>query len=521
MDEHRSCDCTSLRVFSTEQPFSSFEHIETFYGNLFPSIQRLFSLARAQGARTLMMEDIPPKGIIHDENEEILSYFPDFVSEGLYRISFWTSRFAAPSKEHCQNDDCLGYAILKHDRVASKPYDRWHVFEAVFRKYDDPHNVIPNPMKYHVSLGGVDVVLEGLLYAQQNTLNKTCSQVALRSVLTRLVSSEVSYREINNKVRAVARTTFAPSDGLEIAEIRAVLSGFGVGFVDYEYAAHIPKERRRHPYQRFIYQGIESGAGALLAFHYTGPAARPNDRHIIPFYGHTFNKDTWAPDADLAYFRLGERVGYIPSEYWTSSFLGHDDNFGPNFCVPRLYVERRQVEYAAELLKPGIIISGVQAQALALQFLYSVLREMAKDPSASTNNWLRWLLVHAQRDIQRIILRAVPLNLDAYLHHISNQSDWEGHVEDKQLIDIFSKLLPKQLWIVELSIPQLFPANERKLGDIVLDGGKPLGSDISSCFSFVRIPNRYYLQYSRRKGKRDFLMVKSNLTSHVPVLNLY
>ena len=59
-------------------------------------------------------------------------------------------------------------------------------------------------------------------------------------------------------------------------------------------------------------------------------------------------------EADMAYFRVGESFGYIPSANWTSSFLGHDDNFGPCFCVPRLYISNDKVDYVAELLKPGI-----------------------------------------------------------------------------------------------------------------------------------------------------------------------
>jgi hypothetical protein len=462
-----------------------------------------------------MVEEIPPKGIIQDENNEILSYFPDFIPGKIRRISFWTSKFKHPNQRAIREDKCLGYAIIKHDQVASKPWDAWHVFEAVFIKFEDPHNAVPNSMKYDVALGWKKLTLKGILYAQQNTLNKTCAQVALRSVLSRIVGSEVSYREINDKARTVYGRNFSPSDGLDPEEIRAVLKGFNVGFVDYDYEAHTRTECRNHPYQRFIYQGIESGTGALLAFRLSG---RGDNRHIVPFYGHTFNKDTWAPDAEAVYFRVGRGVGYIPSEHWANSFIGHDDNFGPNFCVPRLYVQKRQVKYTVELLKSGIVFGGVQAQALALQFLYSVLRKMSGDSHALSNIWLNRLVNNAVH--QRIVLRAIPLDASTYLEHLANQKDWDGNYENKRTIDVFTKLLPNHLWIVELSIPQLFPANKRKLGDIVLNGGKPLQPDISSSFSFVRIPGRYYFQYSRKKGGKDFLMVPSQLTSHVPVLIL-
>jgi hypothetical protein len=381
-------------------------------------------------------------------------------------------------------------------------------------------------MDYSVALGGEEILVEGLLYAQQNGLNKTCAQVALRSLLSRITRRDISYKQINDIARQEAETQhqdFNPANGLNTLQIRAILKAFGIQFRDYDYTLgdpdlDDPNKRLHHPYQKYVYGGVESGMGALVGFRFTGPAIQEDVCHIIPFYGHTFNKDTWVPEADVAYFRVGENLGYVPSENWTSSFLGHDDNFGPNFCIPRLYIHPEQVEYVAELLRPKIMFGGAQAEAVALQYLYSVFPYI--DPSENT--WLRRLAYYASPDIQRIVLRAISVDRETYIHHLSSATDWDQHTEDPKVIDILRKDLPHDLWVVEISMPQLFPANQRKLGDIVLNGGVELSDAQENHAHFVlaRLPGRYFFIRSAESANPDFLSVPSNLKSHFPLITL-
>jgi hypothetical protein len=520
MSAHRHSTIVSRTVLPIARPFSSFAHVDTNYSEDNPAIRRLFSIARSHSARTLIIEDIEPDGIISDENAEIGEYATDYEMKGLQKLSFWSSAFSIPNRESCCRRNCIGYAILKRDRVPSRGYDGWHIFEAVFRKYPHKHNCVPNPMDYDVTLGGIKLSLSGLLYAQQNQLNKACAQVALRSAITRILKTDISYRQINNFAKTQSSEDFVPGGGLSIPQIQAVLRGFGIGFRDFEYTQHIPQERDNQPYQQYVYSGIESGAGALIVFRFTGPSANPNDLHMIPFYGHTFNQDTWAPDADVAYFRVGENLRYLSSQYWTSSFLGHDDNFGPNVCVPRLYMRPDQVEYVAELLKPGVVICGVQAEALALQSLYSVLSEV----DVSSNVWLERLAHYAAPESQQVVLRAVAPNKEVYIRHLKNNSDWENNFErrDANIFEFLTAWLPKTLWVVEVSIPQLFPANERKLGEIVLNAGllPTMDQPELAHLLFARLPSLYLFQLPQSGGRRRSFNVISSLKSHFPVLTL-
>ena len=452
--------------------------------------------------------------------EDIRSSVKDYKMSNLHRISFWEPEFNRPEAHICTETNCIGYAILKCDTAASKNYNRWHVFEAVFKKYPHEHNCVPNPMQYSVTLGGVKLNLEGVLYAQQNKLNKVCAQVALRSLISRANQNDVSYRQINDYARTVPVHNFSPADGLNIEQIRAVLSGFGLQYSDYEYPEGMTlEERALVPYDKYVYAGVESGMGALVGFKFAGSAAQRNQKHIIPFYGHTFNKDTWAPEANKDYFHVGDQLGYLPSDNWTSSFVGHDDNFGPNFCVPKLFISSERVEYVVELLRAQIAYNGAQAQALALDYLYSALSQLGED-FISGNDWLKRLIYYYND--QRVVLRAIAMDRETYVDHLAHSKDWRQNSENPEIIAILAKDLPQTLWVVEFSLPHLFPANKRKLGEIVLDGGLPITAEqsYSSHFALVRFPSYYFLDLFEDDKEKSFLVAPSSFTSHLPVIQL-
>lgn len=522
MDLHRRAAPTHVLPLCTDAPFSCFKWVED---NLSPteSIRRCFSLARSWSMRTVVVEDIPADGLIRDENDELLTLAPDYTMPGLKRLSFWTVPILDPSALSAADPSSLcGYAIVKHDRAPSRNRDRWHVFEAVFRKYPHEHNCVPSQKEHGVRIGDTEFTIPGVLYAQQNGLNKVCAHVALRTLLSRrLQAGDVAYSELNRLARKAVDEGYDPANGLGAPQIRAILRHYKVPFRDMDYVEEEKKDkniRRTHPFRKFVYAGVESGCGALLGFRMTGPAAS-SEKHIIPFFGHTFNKDTWVPEADIAYFDVGGGVGYIPSESWTSSFLGHDDNFGPNLCVPRLYVRPEQAEYVVELLQDGAVYSGVHAEAITLLFLYSLWPQLAK----SDNPWMKRLAAAAHPDVRRVVLRALCVSRDAYLLHLRGARDWTEKQENPNLLAILEKFLPKIVWVVEISLPHLFPANERKVGEIVLNPFVPFDPQAPinyALFLLARLPGRLFVIESSSAGTPKFMDVASGFESHLPMLKV-
>jgi len=521
MDAHRRADPVSLRIVPATQPFSCFDFVDAEFGGL-DSVRRCFSLARSHGLQAVTIEDVPATGLIADENAEIPPYAPDHQMKALRRLAFWSVPVEkADDLGAVGTDGLVGYAILKRDCAPCRNYDSWHVFEAVFRKYPHEHNCVPALREYAIRVGGRDLAVPGVLYCQQNTLNKACAHVALRSLLSRrLPAGDIAYSAINASAVKASGLGFQPGRGLGVPQMRRVLTDQGVPFrdMDYEESEKTDPDIREHlPFQKYLYAGIESGAGALLGFRLSGPGVTGTPRHIIPFFGHTFNKDTWVPDADLAYFDVGGGVGYIPSESWTSSFLGHDDNFGPNFCVPRLYVRPDQAEYAVELLHDHFQYSGCYAEAVGLSFLYSLYPHLV----GSANGWMQRLAFYIRPKLQRVVLRAVAVETTDYLDQLRNNPDWDGGLEDTAFIERLASMLPDRLWVVEVSLPHLFPANERKVGEIVLNPGvtpdpkKPVDFGY---FLLARLPGKYLTLQSVSGSKPHFLEIPSRLASHTPVL---
>jgi hypothetical protein len=171
------------------------------------------------------------------------------------------------------------------------------------------------------------------------------------------------------------------------------------------------------------------------------------------------------------------------------------------------------VLYVAELLKPEFVYSGAQAEAMSLRFLYTAIQRQH-----SPNIWWQRLAFNTEPEVQRVVLRALSINRDTYIQHLLTESDWEGNHERPELVEILSNWLPKHLWVVEVSIPQLFPANERKLGEIILNGEMTInrGQDTRSHFYLARLPSLFYFNL----GKKEFLTAPSNLKSHLRVIRL-
>ena len=76
--------------------------------------------------------------------------------------------------------------------------------------------------------------------------------------------------------------------------------------------------------------------------------------------------------------------------------------------------------------------------------------------------------------------------------------------------------------VVEVSVPQLFAANERKIGDIVFNANGTFPDDWSdigkSPFLFARLPGAYFVLDVNLMTGKGFSTVPSAIASHVPVL---
>lgn len=504
--------------FATPQalnaPFSSFDYVEDRFGPVV-SIRRLFSLSRSRGGKTLLTEDISPDAAISAENRDIARQHPGYKMGGLKRLTFWKTRIRTESElSSLSPNDLLGYAILKNDccvPIGGKDSSRWHVFESVFRSFDDRHIYIPCKKKFSVTVGSKDPQnfhVTGPMYCEQNGLNKACAQVALRGLCCSYLRREPTFSEIHDLALAENGKAFNPAGGLGTPQIRAVLEGLKIGYTDISYGRS--KARRRDlPFQKFVYSGIESGAGALLGFRFDDKGK--GRKHLIPLVGHTFNRDQWVPHSDSAYFHLGN-TRYISSEAWVGGFIGHDDSFGPNLSIPRFYLNAANVEYVVTLTPKGVLHDGPTAEAIASFYLYQVLGSLDK----TNSRWFDRLIEYSGRG--EVVLRALPMTKKEYVAHLAGLTDWKRRKEKSDITRYIDRYTKKYTWMVEISAPGLFPINNRKLGEILLDATYPNYDALDySNFVFARFPGQFLFFHHMDRQTPVFSSVPSRLTSHTPV----
>ena len=377
------------------------------------------------------------------------------------------------------------------------------------------HNCVPRQIFYSLKIAKKLFEIKGVLYGQQNQLNKACAQVALRSLFSlHIPLRQITYARINKIASKVKSdpgqpSHYDPKKGLSVKRIRAVLKGFNIGFSDIDYSEENNKFAREIPYQKLIYSGIESGCGALLGFKMETRKGK-TQHHSIPFFGHTFNQDTWVANASSAYFKVGGTTQYLPSETWLSSFIGHDDNFGSDFCVPRLYLKPQQVKYALAILPAGVKYDGVRAETIASDYLYSLMQD--KYLSKSSSKWVKRFYDSAEK--QEVVLRAISLSNEEYTNHLLTMRDWDNH-RFPPAISFLTEMLKKQLWMVEISLPEIFPINKRKLGEIILDAtAKPKSKKDYRSFLFARFPSIVFFPAGKERGKSKFLAYPSSIESH-------
>jgi hypothetical protein len=516
--------------------FSAFSFVEEEFATVslekgFVSLRRLFSQSRHRHGKTLLIEKIRADGAIADENDELTRLFPGYRPGELLRYSFWNVVITQKTLKKLSAEALLGFAILKRDIIPSLSEDRWHIFESVFRV--PPTTFVPCAKDFRLRVANNSrLAIRGVLYCEQNGFNKACAQVAIRTLAASADTDRPYFSEINARARRFQKENphrfinrqFAPELGLHPPQIAAALEEFGLKCDDIDYEQEEKEDRKNFPFHRFLYAGLESGAGALVGFKYGKRRKRGEGplKHILPVFGHTFGQDAWVPRSESAYFRVGESK-YIPSDAWLGSFVCHDDRFGSNYCSPRFYIDRKTVRYVAALIPPGAEYSGVIAEAYGIQALNTLMDTVKKqNQNPADNPWAARLITYHR--LEQVVLRAIPLKVNQYFDHLRGSEDWEFRQEHsflyyglRQFVKVAFKT--KTFWMVEISVPELFPINQRKIGEILLDAEAKLQSSRDRSappFVLARLVGNYYLP-KRRKG--SYHEVVSNLKSHIPIFS--
>jgi hypothetical protein len=510
----RTADAVDGKPWAIHRPFSNFDFVDQWFPGCSP-LRRILSQVRQLGGRTMVLERLGEVLDASEQDRALHEFCPAFARgcSDTFRLSFFDQDLGQGSLARATDNEFIGYAVIRRINVPCRgPMARVH--ESVLRPSRHPNNFVRGGNAWECRALSGRFRVNGYLYAQQDGITTHCSHAVLRCVGSRFhAAGDLSYSEIWDILRKRSPRT-SPHDALDTEEIAHVLEAVGARCVRADFTR--PTYRSRFaPFQRYLYGSIESGYPAIVVFRGKGR------QHAMAVFGHTFNEDTWVPDAVRSYFTITERIQYIPSESWVSMYLGHDDNWGSNFCIPSHYLRPRypcnwapsgeglcdrQQESVVGVIGtlPGyVVVDPLEAEAIAVSQCFPVLR---RKEGFGNRPWERRLLEHLNKG--QIVLRTLLVHRDEYLRHIERVRDWGGDRALAIIKDALQTSLPPQMmWMIEISVPELFSANRRKLGELLVlaekvreggarrsfpretGGGSFLGgSRATSCDSRSRLP---------------------------------
>jgi hypothetical protein len=502
------------------RPFSMFEFVENNFCGIDP-MRRLMSQVRALSGATMIVEHLGVSSDIAEENEDLGVRYGTTPESMVTRVSFFTKEFSTEKGlSTATNEQFLGYAVIKRDQICGKQCVR--VFESVLKSSSFPHNHIRRKPKWSCEIAGHSFEIEGFLYAQQNDMTNVCAHVALRSAASLFhPQGDLTYREINRIVgidHINRKAGGSDGGGLSMEEMVRVLERSGARCVigDYQLTDSVATEV---PFHKYIYGSIESGFPSLLAFK-----TNSGSGHVIPVFGHTFNQDMWVCNAELTYFKVADGPEYIPSESWLSMYLAHDDNFGSNFCIPRqylqtsCYIKEKNLRLEWDKGVAGIIgtlpgkveLKPIQAELIGADYLFAILPEL---PGAEIwKDRFRW---YAERHL--MVLRPILITKAEYIAHLSAVSNWNDRKINKNQIGILNKTLNDgYYWLVELSLPELFSANKRKVAEVLLNAEEKVTAyrDFKN-FTLARLSGRFVFYSGGDATHPEYEFVDSGAEGHV------
>ncbi|NIP27808.1 MAG: hypothetical protein GWN67_24895 [Phycisphaerae bacterium] len=470
----------------------------------------------------MVIEELKEAPDLAQENEDIKIRCPSFKISKTHRLSFFTKRFSTRrGLSNATEEEFIGYAIVKQDAIPD--YGRvTRIYESVIKPSRYVNNFIKGDKEWTCSIVGNLFKVKGYIYAQQNAITNVCAHVALRTAASCFHKDEdMLYREMNELIGIDhVKRKLEPGKGLDTMEMVEILSKAGASCIVADYT-NPKRHKNRAPFQKLVYGSIESGFPAIVIFE---TAENTDVCHAIPIFGHTFNDDTWVYKAELSYFKVGSGMHYIPSESWTSTYIAHDDNYGSNFCIPRMYLHVRRycnaqnnevkgcsmdygnVCYVIGTLPREVRMNAIQAEVIGADYLFTILPQL---PNLS-DVWPTRLCYYA--GVNQLVLRPILIRSDDYSRHLSNIRGWK-----RKKFEFEIEIEPEGwLWLIELSVPELFSSNKRKIAEVVLRSDvEPKSQRDFNSFLLARVPGYFALYSGGQASNPNYNFIPSGIVDHV------
>jgi hypothetical protein len=159
-------------------------------------------------------------------------------------------------------------------------------------------------------------------------------------------------------------------------------------------------------------------------------------------------------------------------------------------------------------------LNPLRAEVIGADFLFTVLPQLPADG----NSWARRLLRYAKRN--QLVLRPCLLDPDDYTRHLAQIMDWHYKtIRAEWITALKANLTKEKLWMIELSVPELFSANLRKVGEVLVRAElAPTDDRDFGSFVLARLPGYFALFEGGNATNPKFQFIPSGAEAHVEMI---
>ncbi|MDA9393090.1 hypothetical protein WN73_21470 [Bradyrhizobium sp. CCBAU 45394] len=476
-------------------------------------LNRICTLARKMGVSAVLIEDALEREDVRREIEGLRKKLSSGGVVTATAISFLRV-LPLPDQTEGQPDHMIGQVVVLTYPLPSGP--KSYVFDAIMRvpaRWEHGHETslvnrcVPKAQTFYRTTAGCHYAVAGAYYCQENGVSRGSVQAALRIA-----------------IRSIEGTSSVDDDKLSKAAhpkgiadvIVKTLKNRGYGYNLYE----IDGTASADDVWTAICSFIESGNPPLLVV-----SGKGNQDRIIPILGYTLNTDEWHPGGSIS--RPKRQSGWFSSSQWIDHVIVHDTELGPYFCMSRAWLAEELGRAATTGMKPRLVVapiwtpqvkvSPVYAEQLAGQYLGVWLRRVA-EVNPGTGRWWDYLCNNGSY----VVLRTTFISSQDYQIHLQKLDDkiqstgepvptWISPGEkEPHSFRSFMNSLPPNFWICEISLPQLYGGNRKKLGEILIDSRR---RDVAGGILAIRLPSRAVW----RNGA-GYLLAPTGMDSHGELL---
>jgi len=462
-------------------------------------VKRMLHAAEAASCNTVVIETEYKDEEYEKEFE--LFYVKVFKSKPpseVIRVHLFEGFLAGTEKDDLEasKDKYFGYFTLRP--LKTRRVSDAFISQQVIIDEESRFVFLTCKMTKEVDINGVKFEVVGFPYIQQDSRIAACAQCSIRIISQFLAwkqkkKNALTAPEITEKVKAISNAISPdasrqiPTNGLTEAQMKAALNYLECDPILYNYTLLKQEELyNKHP-EQIIYRYIESGLPVIVGI-YTARA-----KHAVVVVGHTFNPDLWWRYASEPYYQVPRSgtdptrndIKYHSSVDWIQNFIIQDDNLGPYYFMNKELLQNN-ISSIFVPMPYNVYLYAEEAEIKAYDTIYkqhiqNVFDQAIIELERTASPNLDWLnLFYDFWTRQDLILRT-------YLRRSENlKRDVDKFTRSAPVKDaILRTSMPKYVWVVEISWPDIFSHLRKKCGEVILDATADATSDSATLFMHV------------------------------------